>query len=129
MLSSQYYGAYLHGRIAVMNGLRLLVNAKTINMNFESHIKGNKPVIVDFMADWCAPCKLMTPVLQEVRWKVGERATLLTIDIDNDPGYAQQYAIQSVPTLVIFREGNIVWRKSGVVPAHEILEQLTLLLV
>jgi thioredoxin 1 len=93
--------------------------------NFESHINGSKPVVVDFYAEWCGPCKLMTPVLQEVKGRVGERATILKMDVDKNPMYAQQYSIQSVPTLAIFKEGNIVWRKSGVTPAHEILQRLS----
>ena len=95
---------------------------------FESHIKGTKPVVVDFFAEWCGPCKMMTPVLQEVKGQVGERATILKMDIDKNPEYAQLYSIQSVPTLVIFKEGSMVWRRSGVTPAREILEQLKMLM-
>ena len=89
-------------------------------MNFESHIRGDKPVVVDFYADWCAPCKLMAPVLHEVKEIVGERATVLKMDIDKNPQYAQTYGIQAVPTLILFKQGKIVWRKSGVVPAAEL---------
>ena len=96
--------------------------------NFESHINGRKPVIVDFFAEWCGPCKLMTPILQDVKGKVGERATVLKLDIDKNPHYAQQYGIQSVPTLVIFKQGKIHWRKSGVTPARDILQHVMLLI-
>ena len=92
--------------------------------NFESHIKGDKPVVVDFFAEWCGPCKLMAPVLHEVKEKTGDRATVLKMDIDKNPGYTRMYNIQSVPTLVIFKNGSIIWRKSGVMAAHEILQQL-----
>src|SRR6266511_5364901 len=92
--------------------------------NFESHIKGDKPVVVDFFAKWCAPCKLMTPVLHKVKETIGERAVILKMDIDKNPAYTQLYRIQSVPTLIIFKHGNIIWRKSGVVPANEILHHL-----
>ena len=95
---------------------------------FESHINGTKPVVVDFFAQWCAPCKLMGPVLTEVKEKVGERATVLKMDIDKNPHYAQLYNIRSVPTLAIFKEGHLVWRKSGVTPAHEILKHLELVI-
>ncbi|MDP4259550.1 MAG: thioredoxin [Bacteroidota bacterium] len=95
---------------------------------FESHIQGDKPVVVDFFAEWCGPCKLMTPVLREVKDKVGDRVTILKLDIDKNPQYAQQYGIQAVPTLAIIRNGHIVWRKSGLTPAHEILEHLNLLI-
>lgn len=95
-------------------------------ISFEGHINGDKPVIVDFFAEWCGPCpcKLMAPVLQEVKGVAGERATVLKIDIDKHPHFMQLYNIQSVPTLIVFKNGNILWRKNGVVSTHEILQQL-----
>ncbi|HET9279627.1 MAG TPA: thioredoxin family protein [Flavitalea sp.] len=95
---------------------------------FESHINGAKPVVVDFYADWCRPCTLMKPVLEEVKAKVGDRATVLKMNIDKNPHYTQRYGIRSVPTLAIFKEGNLIWRKSGVTPAYEILKHLELLI-
>jgi thioredoxin 1 len=94
--------------------------------NFEGHINGDKPVVVDFFAEWCGPCKLMAPVLHEIKEQVGDRATILKIDIDKVPYYTRLYSVMSVPTLIIFKKGNIVWRKSGVAPAKEILQQLNL---
>lgn len=91
---------------------------------FESHINGSKPVIVDFFAEWCGPCKLVTPILHEVKEKAGSEVTILKMDIDKNPDYARRYNIQAVPTLIIFKEGAIVWRKSGVLPAKEILQHL-----
>jgi len=96
--------------------------------SFESHIKGDKPVVVDFFAEWCNPCKLMAPVLEEVKATIGERATVLKMDIEKNPSYARQYGIQSVPTLVIFKEGKIIWRRSGLTSAHEIVDHLRYLL-
>jgi thioredoxin 1 len=90
----------------------------------EGHIKGNIPVVVDFFAEWCGPCKLMGPILHEVKGKVGERATVLKLDIDKSPYYSELYNIRSVPTLMIFKNGNVLWRKSGVASSHEILEHL-----
>lgn len=90
----------------------------------EAHINGDKPVIVDFSADWCTPCKLMDPVLREIKEKVGDRAIILKMDIDKCPDCVSSYKIRAVPTLIIFREGEILWRKSGVTPAHEILQHL-----
>ena len=96
--------------------------------NFESHIKGQKPVVIDFFAEWCGPCKLMAPVLREVKDKIGDRATILKMDIDKNPAYARLYNVQAVPTLAIFKAGSLIWRKSGVTSAHEILKQLTILI-
>jgi thioredoxin 1 len=92
--------------------------------NFEGHIEGTKPVVVDFFATWCGPCKLMPPVLEQVKERVGDRATVLKMDIDKNRYYTEKYSIQSVPTLIIFKQGNILWRKSGVATAREILAQL-----
>ncbi len=94
--------------------------------NFESLIQSDIPVVVDFFAEWCGPCKLMTPVLHNVKEKIGTRATVLKMDIDKNPSYSQRYQIQAVPTLIIFHRGNIIWRKSGVVPAQEILQRIAL---
>lgn len=92
--------------------------------NFESHIKGDKPVVVDFFAEWCGPCKMMPPILQEVKKAAGEKVTVLKMDIDKNPQFARLYNIQSVPTLIIFKNGNVHWRTSGVTPASEILRHL-----
>jgi thioredoxin 1 len=93
-------------------------------ISFEGHIKGSIPVVVDFFAEWCGPCKLMGPILHEVKEKVGERATVLKLDIDKSPYYSALYNIRSVPTLIIFKNGSVLWRKSGVASSHEILEHL-----
>ncbi len=92
--------------------------------SFESHILGEKPVLVDFYADWCRPCKMMEPILKEVKETTGDRATVLKINIDNHPDYAQMYNVYSIPSLIIFQKGNILWRKNGMISAHEILQEL-----
>ena len=92
--------------------------------SFESHVQGDKPVVVDFFAEWCGPCKIMTPVLQELKRLVGDKIIVLKMDIDKNPRYAEQYNIRAVPTLLIFKKGNIIWRKSGVTKAQEILQHL-----
>jgi thioredoxin 1 len=97
--------------------------------SFEGHINGDKPVIVDFFADWCGPCKLMAPVLQEVKTKIGDRATILKLDIEKAPQYTQLYNVRAIPTLIIFKKGNIIWRKSGIATAHEILDNLSVHIV
>ena len=93
--------------------------------NFDKLISGSKPVLVDFSAEWCGPCRMMPPILEELKRKVGDKATIIKLDIDKNPAYAQKYGVQSVPTLIVFQDGKIRWRKSGVTPAHEILPQLS----
>ena len=92
--------------------------------NFEKLISSDKPVVVDFSAEWCGPCQMMPPILSELKRKVGDRATIIKMDIDKNPLYAQKYQVMSVPTLMIFKNGNLLWRVSGVTPANEILKQL-----
>lgn len=92
--------------------------------NFDKLINGDKPVLVDFFADWCGPCKVMAPSIVEVKKRIGDKATVLKMDIDKNPAYAQKYSVQSIPTLMIFRNGKVLWRKMGITPAHEILQQL-----
>lgn len=92
--------------------------------SFKEHIQGDKPVVVDFFAEWCGPCKMMPPILKQVKEQLGDKVTVLKLDIDRNPSYAQLYNVQSVPTLIIFQKGKIIWRKSGVTPAHEILQHV-----
>ncbi len=92
--------------------------------NFETHIQGEMPVVVDFFADWCGPCKMMPPILKEVKSAIGDKATILKMDVDKNRYYSEKYGIQSIPTLIIFKKGQIVWRKTGVASAKEILQQL-----
>lgn len=88
--------------------------------SFGDLIRGNKPVLVDFSAEWCGPCKMMPPILKEVKEKMGESITVLKLDIDRNPAVASAYGIQSVPTLIVFRDGQIKWRQSGVARADQL---------
>lgn len=87
---------------------------------FSEIIKGEKPVLVDFSAEWCGPCKMMKPILDELRKRMGDKIRILKIDIDESPLVSSVYNIQGVPTLILFQQGNILWRQSGVVQTNQL---------
>ncbi|HMW39012.1 MAG: thioredoxin [Saprospiraceae bacterium] len=89
---------------------------------FGEIIKSSKPVLIDFSAEWCGPCKMMKPILDQLKSKVGDAATIIKIDVDKNPGIATQYQIMGVPTLMIFKDSQLKWRQSGVVSATALEE-------
>jgi thioredoxin 1 len=93
---------------------------------FGEIINGSTPVLVDFTAAWCGPCKMMKPVLEELQQRKGDQLRILKVDIDKSPAAANAFNVQSVPTLLLFQHGRQLWRQSGVVqagPLERIIEQ------
>lgn len=88
--------------------------------NFSETINQDKPVLVDFSAEWCGPCKMMKPILEQLKSKIGDKADILMIDVDKNEAVSMQYGIQSVPTLMVFKKGEILWRQTGVRQASDL---------
>jgi thioredoxin 1 len=84
---------------------------------FEELLKSPEPVLVDFSAEWCGPCKQLKPILEQLKTKVGDSAKIIKIDVDKNRTLAEKFQIRSVPTLILFKDGKSVWRQSGVIQA------------
>jgi thioredoxin 1 len=92
--------------------------------NFNSLLSESRPVVVDFHALWCSPCKMQSPILKEIAAELGEKIRIIKIDVDQNSDIARQYNIQSVPTLIVFKDGKLLWRQSGVVSKSELYSVL-----
>ncbi|MBC7642403.1 MAG: thioredoxin [Flavobacterium sp.] len=90
--------------------------------NFNSIIKSEKPVLIDFFATWCGPCKMLGPILKEVKDSLGDRISILKIDVDKNQQIASQYQVRGVPTMILFQNGKQLWRQSGVLNKEEIIK-------
>ena len=87
---------------------------------FADLVNGDKPVLIDFTAAWCGPCRMMPPILAELKRKTGDKLTIIKVDIDKNPHAAKAYNVMSVPTLLLVQHGETKWRQSGVMPASQI---------
>lgn len=121
-----------------MTFVTVLINEVFVNLYFEKNpkttmqntskpksfhdlISGDRPVLVDFYATWCGPCKTMQPILEDVSRQLGDQVKVIKVDVDKNPDAANKYQVRGVPTLILFKKGQSLWRQSGVVPAHQLI--------
>jgi len=95
-----------------------------MNSSFSNIINSDKPVLVDFFATWCGPCQVLGPVLKEVKDSLGERVSIIKIDVDKNQAIASQYQVRGVPTMMLFQNGKQLWRQSGVLSKEEIIQTI-----
>ena len=91
---------------------------------FQELIDGDQAVLVDFFATWCGPCKMMQPILEDTARQMGSKVKILKVDVDKNQLAASKYQVRGVPTLILFQKGKILWRESGVVPAHQLVSTM-----
>ncbi len=89
--------------------------------SFQKLINSEKPVLIDFSAEWCGPCKVMAPILEQVKKEIGDKATVIKIDVDRNQSVAQSLNITGVPTLMIYKRGKQLWRQSGVLDKNRLI--------
>lgn len=92
-----------------------------MKQNFGKLIAGNIPVLVDFYADWCGPCKMLAPILKQVKEELGDNIKIIKIDVDKNQSIATKYQVRGVPTMLLFKDKKQLWRQSGVLPKDEII--------
>lgn len=95
-----------------------------MNNSFENIFQSDKPVLIDFFASWCGPCTMLAPVLKEVKDSLGERITVLKVDVDKNQQLASKYRVRGVPTMILFQNGKQLWRQSGVLSKEEIIKNI-----
>ena len=89
---------------------------------FQELLEGDTPVLVDFFAEWCGPCKMMQPILEDTAKQLGGKVKILKVDVDRNPLAASKFQVRGVPSLILFSKGEVVWRQSGVVPAQQLVQ-------
>lgn len=92
--------------------------------SFQDLIQSEVPTLVDFSAEWCGPCKMMAPILEDLKSKVGDKIRIVKIDVDKNPSLAQSFQVQGVPTLILFKNGQPRWRQSGVTTTEYLKRQI-----
>lgn len=92
--------------------------------SFQKIIEGRTPVLVDFFADWCGPCKMLAPILKQVKDELGDAIKIVKIDVDKNQPLANKYDVRGVPTMLLFKEGKQVWRQSGVLQKNDIVRAI-----
>lgn len=97
-----------------------MAEAKQKKTTFNDIINGEKPVLVDFYADWCGPCKMMNPILKDLKKKMGDAINIIKVDAEKNADAAIKYNVRGVPTLILFKDGQILWQQSGVVQANQL---------
>lgn len=95
-----------------------------MNSNFATIINSEKPVLIDFFATWCGPCQILSPVLKQVKEALGDRISIIKIDVDKNQPMASQYQVRGVPTMMLFQNGKQLWRQSGVLSKEEIIQTI-----
>ncbi|WP_081208320.1 thioredoxin [Salegentibacter sediminis] len=90
--------------------------------SFNDIINGDQPVLVDFFADWCGPCKMLAPILKDVKAELGDQVKIVKIDVDRNQELAAKYQVRGVPTMILYKNGKQLWRQSGVLQKHQITE-------
>lgn len=110
----------------VAKGITVLFHPKKVEImsKFTDLIDSEVPVLVDFFATWCGPCKMLTPVLKEVKDSLGNRVTILKIDVDKNKELADQYRVRGVPTMLLFQNGKQLWRQSGMLSKEDIISSI-----
>ncbi len=93
-----------------------------MNSSFDQIINSEKPILVDFFATWCGPCKMLGPILKEVKDNLGDRISIIKIDVDKNQQVASKYQVRGVPTMILFQNGKQLWRQSGVLQKNDLIK-------